>query len=117
MTQHTAIFNLFFFNLFFFNPQGDYRFSWRYPVAPGKAIFTLKYYADPARRAEAVTRNNIFQSLKDQTSRTDSKRIKSTNHSYRPHLYPIRSANHYSSQRFSNRLALTPPNPKPFDRA
>ena len=55
MTQNTAI-----FNLFFFNPQGDYRFSWRHPQAPGKEIFTLKYYADLARRAEAATLDNIF---------------------------------------------------------
>lgn len=55
MTQHTAI-----FNLFFFNPQGDYRFSWRHPEAPGKEIFTLKYYADLAHRAEAATLDNIF---------------------------------------------------------
>lgn len=55
MTQNTAI-----FNLFFFNPQGDYRFSWRHPQAPGKEIFTLKYYADLARKAEAATLDNIF---------------------------------------------------------
>ena len=39
-------------NLFFFNPQGDYRFSWRHPQAPEKEIFSLKYYADLARKAE-----------------------------------------------------------------
>jgi len=55
MTQNTAI-----FNLFFFNPQGDYRFSWRHPQAPGKEIFTLKYYADLARKAEVATLDNIF---------------------------------------------------------
>ncbi len=55
MSQATAI-----FNLFFFNPQGDYRFSWRHPNAPGKEIFTLKYYADLARRAEAAALDNIF---------------------------------------------------------
>lgn len=55
MPQATAI-----FNLFFFNPQGDYRFSWRHPNAPGKEIFTLKYYADLARRAEAAALDNIF---------------------------------------------------------
>lgn len=55
MAQHTAI-----FNLFFFNPQGDYRFSWRHPDAPTKEIFTLKYYADLARRAESATLDNIF---------------------------------------------------------
>lgn len=55
MPQSTAI-----FNLFFFNPQGDYRFSWRHPDAPGKEIFTLKYYADLARRAEAAALDNIF---------------------------------------------------------
>ncbi|MFB5744199.1 NtaA/DmoA family FMN-dependent monooxygenase [Cedecea sp. S5-13] len=55
MPQATAI-----FNLFFFNPQGDYRFSWRHPDAPGKEIFTLKHYADLARRAEAAALDNIF---------------------------------------------------------
>ncbi|HBT4721678.1 TPA: NtaA/DmoA family FMN-dependent monooxygenase [Klebsiella quasipneumoniae subsp. similipneumoniae] len=55
MSQATAI-----FNLFFFNPQGDYRFSWRHPDAPGKEIFTLKYYAELARRAEAAALDNIF---------------------------------------------------------
>jgi len=55
MSQQTAI-----FNLFFFNPQGDYRFSWRHPDAPGKEIFTLKYFADLARKAEAATLDNIF---------------------------------------------------------
>ncbi|MFZ4835234.1 NtaA/DmoA family FMN-dependent monooxygenase [Rouxiella sp. Mn2063] len=55
MSQNTAI-----FNLFFFNPQGDYRFSWRHPEAPGQEIFTLKYYADLARKAEAATLDNIF---------------------------------------------------------
>ncbi|MCS3431018.1 LLM class flavin-dependent oxidoreductase [Klebsiella sp. BIGb0407] len=55
MAKNTAI-----FNLFFFNPQGDYRFSWRHPQAPGKEIFTLKYYADLARKAELATLDNIF---------------------------------------------------------
>lgn len=47
-------------NLFFFNPQGDYRFSWRHPQAPGKEIFTLSYYAELARKAEAATLDAIF---------------------------------------------------------
>ncbi|MEF3102348.1 FMN-dependent oxidoreductase (nitrilotriacetate monooxygenase family) [Raoultella ornithinolytica] len=47
-------------NLFFFNPQGDYRFSWRHPQAPGKEIFTLGYYAELAKRAEAATLDAIF---------------------------------------------------------
>ncbi|STW78911.1 nitrilotriacetate monooxygenase component A [Klebsiella michiganensis] len=47
-------------NLFFFNPQGDYRFSWRHPQAPEKEIFSLKYYADLARKAEAATLDAIF---------------------------------------------------------
>lgn len=47
-------------NLFFFNPQGDYRFSWRHPQAPGKEIFTLNYYAELARKAEAATLDAIF---------------------------------------------------------
>lgn len=55
MLQDTAI-----FNLFFFNPQGDYRFSWRHPAAPGKEIYTLKYYAGLARKAEAAVLDNIF---------------------------------------------------------
>lgn len=55
MTQPTAI-----FNLFFFNPQGDYRFSWRHPQAPGREIFTLKYYVELARRAEEAVLDNIF---------------------------------------------------------
>ncbi|QJW56488.1 Nitrilotriacetate monooxygenase component A [Serratia plymuthica] len=55
MTQPTAI-----FNLFFFNPQGDYRFSWRHPQSPGREIFTLKYYAALARRAEEAVLDNIF---------------------------------------------------------
>jgi len=55
MSQKTAI-----FNLFFFNPQGDYRFSWRHPDAPGKEIYTLKYFANLARKAEAAVLDNIF---------------------------------------------------------
>ncbi|QIX96737.1 NtaA/DmoA family FMN-dependent monooxygenase [Cedecea sp. FDAARGOS_727] len=55
MSQATAI-----FNLFFFNPQGDYRFSWRHPEAPGKEIYSLKYYTELARKAEAATLDNIF---------------------------------------------------------
>ncbi|GEC67344.1 monooxygenase [Raoultella terrigena] len=47
-------------NLFFFNPQGDYRFSWRHPQAPGKEIFTLGYYAELAKKAEAATLDAIF---------------------------------------------------------
>lgn len=47
-------------NLFFFNPQGDYRFSWRHPQAPKEEIFTLKYYAELARKAEAATLDAIF---------------------------------------------------------
>ncbi len=41
-------------NLFFFNPQGDYRFSWRHPQAPGKEIFTLSYYAASAFLASSA---------------------------------------------------------------
>ena len=55
MAEKTAI-----FNLFFFNPQGDYRFSWRHPQGPGKEIYTLKYYADLAHKAEAAILDNIF---------------------------------------------------------
>lgn len=55
MPQKTAI-----LNLFFFNPQGDYRFSWRHPAAPGKEIFTLNYYTDLARKAEEAVLDNIF---------------------------------------------------------
>lgn len=57
-------------NLFFFNPQGDYRFSWRHPDAPEKAVFTLKYYADLARKAEAATLDAIF--VADHTGVWDS---------------------------------------------
>ncbi|QKJ85240.1 NtaA/DmoA family FMN-dependent monooxygenase [Paramixta manurensis] len=47
-------------NLFFYNPQGDYRFSWRHPDAPEKEIFTLDFYADLARQAEAAKLDAIF---------------------------------------------------------
>ncbi len=47
-------------NLFFYNPQGDYRFSWRHPDAPEAEIFTLNYYAELARKAEAATLDAIF---------------------------------------------------------
>lgn len=57
-------------NLFFFNPQGDYRFSWRHPDAPEREVFTLKYYADLASKAEAATLDAIF--IADHTGIWDS---------------------------------------------
>lgn len=47
-------------NLFFFNPQGDYRFSWRHPKAPEKEVYSFKFYADLAKKAEAATLDSIF---------------------------------------------------------